>query len=337
MESMRARFEGVFWETMEEFCAFHRTAFPECAASKDWELWRINCVGEDVGRRRKALGTWADTMHSPLVKGCAKYAKAIQSLTGEPACVFHAVHYADAHALHESVPMLAELDLPTKVASLSAEQRGNMWKMLQNLYKVSCLATEHEIASVPTPEQIAADIARRKEAKEAKESTGGAHGTVEANVREAVSKLLSLRGHEAGVEAAASTLLALDREVVGELEAAAAATPPDAARLAAACVQLGEEPYDDAQAGVLRNCLQMLSMRSTIPPTMMRGIEDVASSIMRDMQSGTMDLSSLDMDAIGRRVLSGVSPDDIADFSNQIDKLMPMLSANLPGGIPFPK
>ena len=68
-------------------------------------------------------------------------------------------------------------------------------------------------------------------------------------------------------------------------------------------------------------------MKNAIPSNMMSGIERVASSLVRDINSGKMDFASLDVEKIGEQVLQGVGEGDVNDFANSLDKILPALQS----------
>ena len=327
-DAVLQRYSDVFWATMKDFSEFNLRVFPKCAVFCEWDLWLNTVIGDDPKQRRKTLEKWYDAMHAPLVTGCAKYMKAVASITGSPAMVYHAVYYSDANAVHASVPMFVEIDLPGKMSSgVSPEDKTQMWKTYKDLYHASCMALGRAIPTVPTSEDIAADIAKRRECKE----TLTPNTTLSHNLRDVIGKLLLLRGkNDAVAEGVAVKLSALNPAQIEALRVASMADPPDAACIMGLCTELGSEDYaDGAQRETLRSLSQLLSMNSNIPTGMMKGIEEVAASLMKDVESGNVDINKLDIDAIGRRVLSGVSPTDIADFSNNIESLLPILSAGM--------
>jgi len=53
----------------------------------------------------------------------------------------------------------------------------------------------------------------------------------------------------------------------------------------------------------------------------------VASQLVADLSNGTTDFASLDVEAIGKRVLENVPQSEVADLAKNIDKLMPAIGA----------
>jgi hypothetical protein len=64
---------------------------------------------------------------------------------------------------------------------------------------------------------------------------------------------------------------------------------------------------------------------STIPPKMMGRIEDMANRLAADIVSGKQDMSSMDLQEIGKQVLSGCDESDMSTFAGSIDQLLPAL------------
>ena len=68
--------------------------------------------------------------------------------------------------------------------------------------------------------------------------------------------------------------------------------------------ELGKEPVTDEQWELMKNARTLLPWKILIPSNMMKGIENVAHTLMKDMQSGKMSLDSLNMEELGQSVAS---------------------------------
>ena len=90
---------------------------------------------------------------------------------------------------------------------------------------------------------------------------------------------------------------------------------------------LGSEDLDDEQWTLVEKILGLSSMEAAIPTNMMRGIEDVAAKLVQDIEAGKADLSNLDIEAIGQRVLSQVDTSDVSAFAANLDRILPALGS----------
>lgn len=96
--------------------------------------------------------------------------------------------------------------------------------------------------------------------------------------------------------------------------------------------ELGNDEYSDESLAIAHRIGSLCTMKNAIPTNMMSGIERVASSLVRDINSGKMDFASLDVERIGEQVLQGVGEGDVNDFANSLDKILPALQS-MGGGI----
>ena len=153
-----ARSRKAFWDLMDDFAASLEATFPDCADTKDWCLWMRNVIATDESKHQEGIELWFRNIETPLAKGCAKYGKAVQSITGKPACVYHAIAYHDADAAHASMDeRLRGLDMPAKVGSAAMDDaaRAIFWQYLEELNK-HARALRKSPPAVPSSAEIAA-------------------------------------------------------------------------------------------------------------------------------------------------------------------------------------
>jgi hypothetical protein len=305
------RAKKAYWDLMVDFADSLQATFPDCAETKDWCLYLKNVVLGDEARMADGIEKWCAGMQTPLKK--AKYAKAVQSITGSPATVYHAFAYRDMDAADASFEALQSLALPEKVKSMDADTRAVFWQYLDELNK-HAVRTPPE---VPTSEAIAADIARRRA-----QSQGGGpvlhHGVAEvwtqlcgcAPSRDDLADVASAKEEEGDEKSIADLCRARD--------------PRGPERLAQHFPEL-KVPLTDEQWSLLDKALGLACMEHAIPKPMMGAIENVASQLVKDLTSGKADLANLDLEAIGQQVLTKVSPDEMSSFASNLDKILPAL------------
>lgn len=95
--------------------------------------------------------------------------------------------------------------------------------------------------------------------------------------------------------------------------------------LVAAFPELGEDAPTGEQWELLDKAVGLATMQDAIPQPMMQGIESVANQLVKDLAAGKADLSNLNIEAIGKQVLSNVAPNEVSDFANNLDKILPAL------------
>ena len=81
----------------------------------------------------------------------------------------------------------------------------------------------------------------------------------------------------------------------------------------------------------LERAISLGAVSEAVPASMMGGIEDAAQRLAKKIASGDASLETLDMEAIGREVLSGVSEEDMTSFADNVEKLMPALARGMRG------
>lgn len=317
------RHTASFWELMASFLDSLTTTFSDCPATKDWTLWANNVVIGDEAKMREGVAKWHQAMCTPLAKGCAKYAKAVQSITGKSALIYHAVAYKDVDAAHASSEYMQDLDFPAKLASdrMDAKARAVFWEYMAELSALAFKAERADLPDVPTAAQIAADIKRRK---------APAGGSVQGGLAQAWQALCDARGSAGTFDAATlpSRLAKAAAAPFGEETVGAGcqrSEPAAFAALAEAMSELQGDPPTEEQWKLLSRALSLADMEAAIPPNMLRGIEGVASKLAHDIVAGKADLGSLDIEALGQQVLAGVDTADVDSFADNLDKILPAL------------
>ena len=125
--------QDSFFEVLQYFVESLEEMFPSDLEVKEWALWFRNVVVDDEKKRQEGVAKWVECMQTPLVKGSASYSKAIQSILGSPATVYHAIAYHDAKAADASSPMLQPLCLCDKLKSEVMDEKqvsssGSTWR-----------------------------------------------------------------------------------------------------------------------------------------------------------------------------------------------------------------
>ncbi len=103
IESRKIRYFTSHVTALIEFVQQLSDAFPACSETKDVLTYLRNCVQGDKVAMETTANAWCDNMLEPLQKGCAKYAKAIECITGQPAVIYHACAFRDITAMNISL------------------------------------------------------------------------------------------------------------------------------------------------------------------------------------------------------------------------------------------
>lgn len=308
---------NTFFEILSEFVDSLQSTCPDSAGIKTWIAWYSRVTEEN---RFELIQEWCNALEQPLKKGCAKYSKAVASINSSPACVYHSICYKDTEALVKSSEYFSTLDPVTTVGGMTVSDVSLFWQYFDELNKHAYSAMKKTLPSVPTTSEISADIARRKNASEP---------VLKHGVKDLWLKLCDTRGVECGDTDVGSKLAEFSQRTLDSQNAAEAcrAQKPLAYE---ALIKLF--PYLNTgvafsgdEWGLVDRAMSLTTMEQNIPRPMMRGIEEVAQELVADIGSGRTDLSSLNVEAIGQRVLANVSPEEMSRFAINLDKILPAM------------
>lgn len=316
----RARDNFAF--TLRALLASLREQFPDCDMTRAWQQ-RLEAAEEQA-----LLREWREGLLHPLAKKGVKYAKAVASITGRPACVYDALAFRDLPAITAAGGALAAFDLGAKLEGLGEADRALLWRYVRDLGDHSFAADEVTAPVVPSADDIRRDIDRRRSERASSAGTSQNEPIMTASIGDLWTKLCEARGvaSPAGSADIPEALRAAAVTPHGPLAELCQARDPRAlTHLAQTFPYLGDAPLAEAEWEMLTRCLTLSDMHGNIPAPMMKGIEDVANKLVRDLNAGSVDLASLDVDAIGKQVLAGVGADDISAFTRNMDKILPAM------------
>ena len=346
---LKERTLRAHFEIQQDFLASLAELFPDCGETKDVQLYLNNVVFGNETEMSNGVQAWVSNLDTPLKKGCAKYAKAVESITGFPATVYHAIAYRDVNAIAASTssPTLARLDLQGKLESdaFDAESKDAFWQYMDELNKTAYEAMGKKAPSVPTRDDIQEDIARRKSKSSSSSSSSSSNETVASGILDGVQKLFALRkeggsGDGSGLPFPAAEVVISRMQAKGDDTSSSPSSEPVSSRLRnresdsffemMQCILpdhalQNKDPPTEEEWDLMNKVMGLVTMKSAIGENMMSGIEKMANRIVDDISKGK-DLSSLNVENIGKEVLSSVNASDMTQFANNIDKLLPALS-----------
>lgn len=333
-----ARYENEFFELMGHLATSMEASFPECPCTKEWALFVRNVVLPSPQERARSLETYLSNLETPLLKGCAKYSRAVQSLTNSSATVYHALQYKDVAAANASCDIFADLDLPAKLQVMQEKNTVDVfWDYVHEMNTKCFQAKRKPKPPVPSVQDISEDIRRRKLPKGAAGGGGGgASGESSSEMlkglHEVWCRLCDARALPSPVapdDTVRTRLSAIAAGVEGDFEAACMSKRQEMQeRIFQAFPELckdNDKDLGETEWTLLVKAVGLLHMHEHIPGNMMRSIENVAQKIAQDITSGTSDLSSLNLEEIGNQVLANVNPADVSAFAKNIDSILPAL------------
>lgn len=269
------------------------------------------------------MRAWLDATCSVLTRQHAKYVRAVASITGAPATVYHAIRYKDVSAIDACRNPLTPLSFSKCTKEMTSQDVDLLWRYMFELSDIAIRWNRQELPSVPTPTDISRDIANRRNKSVDKRDERSNHPPLPTQV-----KSLSQ-----GVEDLWQQLCSA-RKVTVDLDDGLRDRIRDCVRnnseitpqiMNATFPELGDSPFTMEECGIVERMKNLVTMDDSIPDNMMRGIEAVANRLVKDLNNGTCDLATLDLEGIGQQVISKVSDADMGTFAANIDKIIPAL------------
>ena len=169
-----------------------------------------NIVVGNEEKETEGVQRWCEEMTQPL-SAKAKYSRAVESITGAPCTLYHAIKYRDVPVVDANVTSerLKSLKLADKIRSpdFSEENKAVLWKYIDEITRLAFSAADVTPPEVPSRTAIDANIRERRGAKAAASGGGGGKGAAPSSssstssraswddgFREAVASLLECRG-----------------------------------------------------------------------------------------------------------------------------------------------
>lgn len=255
------------------------------------------------------LEEWMNCIRTPMTQKHAKYVRAVESITGEPPMIYHAIVYKDVDALCACKNPIDPIDIRQLVRE---SENATVWRFLHEMCDAAFRAKGLGSPVVPTNAQISDDIQRRKAQKKAPPVQGLTSG-----VNDVWRQLATER----------DVVCPINDEIRTRIQAFVreTSTPLSSEAVCRSFPELGDREYTSGELDTVQRMYHLVNMDDAIPTNMMRGIESVANRLVQDINNGTCDLASLDIESIGREVISGVSEGDMGNFAANLDKIMPAL------------
>ena len=318
----RTRLSNEFFSLLSDFVDSMRDTFPDCVYVQTWCTHATETLlGEGV-ERAAFMERFRDRLMAPVPRGQVKYDRAVQSITKSPLCTYQLLRYRDVRATMAMEPSFAELSLEAKIPNMQDEDRRIFWQYVDELCNVCFRYFSTTAPRVPTASEISANIEMRRQSRTTCDAGRSSEPpAVSDGLSDLWTQLCDLRGVKITYDPTIQSRLMRD-----------AALCKDSDDMVRIFSELGDAPYDARSMALVERIRTMASMTNAIPANMMRGIERVAADIVDNINRGTTDLSSVDIESIGQRVLRDVSDDDVGAFATNLDKIIPALE-KMGGGI----
>jgi hypothetical protein len=307
--------KAVSGDLVESLCG----TFPDCNELKQWCESLTTGLDADGDELTGFIGRLASYLNTSVPHKMVKYDRAILSITGNPLNVYQVLMYKDIETVSNVFPRLKGLQMDEKVKTLSSDDLGMFWQFIHEALQLVLRATQTIPPVVPTTQQIAEDIERRKRQRDQVNNTNTSR--VGMSVADGVDELWKELCHTRNVTPMPLT------DALAERIARLISGETTNKEMCRNFPELGNDEYSDESLAIARRIGSLCTMKNAIPTNMMSGIERVASSLVRDINSGKMDFASLDVEKIGEQVLQGVGEGDVNDFASSLDKILPALQS----------
>jgi hypothetical protein len=318
------RAQNSFFETLQYFLESLASHFSDCPGVTEWNGWFAAIQSDE--QKQKCVQGWIQALDEPLKKKSAKYARAVKSITANQALVYHAIMYHDVTAMTTSSEYFSKLNLASKIQSLTNENVTILWQYMEELSNCAYASVRRMPPLVPSTNEISADISKRKG------TTSSDTPGLKTGLHEMWHKLCEMRDaphNSIAPDVIASQLNDLSLKKIDNSSMNELCNNQDS-RAFTKIIEVfpflnGPSSFNAEEWSIFEKCMSLSTMHSNIPLPMMQGIEDVANKLVADIKSGKTDLSSLNVEAIGQQVLSGVSQADMNEFARNIDKILPAM------------
>ena len=286
----------------------------ESLKSDDVKEWVAYVRASDA---EQLIEAWYATIVTQMGRAHAKYVRAVADITDQPVVVYHAIRYKDATAIDACQSPLKGVKCAKCVHGLSDSDTVLFWKFMCELSDTCYRWKQTPTPPVPTTAEIAENMQHRRAQRDAPSPP--------------VNTVSDVRGLNQGVDDLWSQLCT-KRNVTVPITEAIRERIRECVRvevtgpiLNASFPDLGNDTYTAEQIAIVDRMKNLVTMDDAIPSDMMRGIEAVASRIVKDINNGRCDLASLDIESIGQQVISGVNEEDMSKFASNLDKIIPAL------------
>lgn len=299
------------------------------------DLLRGVCKDEAWVQGDDLVERWQKLLARPVPKSI-KYGKALQRILGKPATLGMIVEYRDT-----SIFLDDEFS-----ATIRSPLDPEDWRVMQAANRLVALVLRTDMDRVPSRDEIQQNIQATKGSKKSPDV---------GSVSQACKLAFVALGET--LEPAAAAAIADRANALDEKELIAAWTSMAQAHpgFLDACTSRNAPPAEAWTAvpeGARRPLVEALQPRdaagwvqvdqmnsysrisSNIPTGVMSRIENMATKLAGELQTGSVTMETLNLQQIGEQVLSTCDASDLTQLSGNLGELLPVLSNMAPGVMP---
>lgn len=272
--------------------------------------------------------TWVKHMSQPLDTKNTKYAKSLERILGEKGTCFHACQYKDSDGLPSN---FIGVDLKAVINGklLTDKEKELFWTYIENINRAAFTSQCHVLPRVPTKAEIREEIRNRKLTEDVTRENSvlqAFHGSLKSLADDCNCK----QYYDEMTDEEIKTSQTRWHEVCCKDGFIERCKRKDEAVLSLITETFTNMQFTSIVPDSTWKCIQQLNgfttVNQNIPTNMMGRIENMANVLASSIASGNMDMSSLNLNDIGKEVLAGCTENEMQDFAQNIDKILPALN-----------
>lgn len=291
-------------------------SFPDCNELPKW------CDHVNEQMKDEHIQTFLSAMKGHLLTTVpykmVKYDRAVSCITGSPLNVYQIVVYRELEVLSTLFPQFACLELKMKIATLPLVDQNMFWQFVHEAMNLTLRAMTVVPPTVPTPDEIGANIERRRRQKEEISSTitKDDSDTLPYGVDELWKELCLTRN---------VTCVPIDVSIKQKI--LSLSSRPSQKTMISTFDALGTHDYTEEPLAIADRMVNLCMIKKTMPRNMMNGIEQMASSLVNDLNNGTASMDSLNIEEIGKKVMNNIDETEMSQFANNLDRILPIIQS----------
>ena len=293
-------------------------SFPECSELPKW----CEYINEQL--KDEHIQTFVSTIKGHLLTTLpykmVKYDRAVSCITGSPLNVYQIVVYRELEVLSKLFPQFACLQMKSKIEALPLVDQNMFWQFVHEAMNLTLRAMTVVPPTVPTPDEIGANIERRRRQKEEmtsnSTSTNETLDTLPYGVDELWKELCLTRN---------VPCVPIDTSIKQKL--ISLNSQSSSQMMISTFSVLGTHEYIEESLAIADRMINLCMIKKTMPRNMMNGIEQMASSLVNDLNNGTMSMDSLNIEEIGKKVMNNVDESEMSHLANNLDRILPIIQS----------
>lgn len=288
-------------------------------------IHKINSDVKEYIQNDTDIEDWYHHMTTTLDSKRIKYAKAIERIIGEPGINYHACYHKDSNGLPCKIN---ETNLKDVCNMLIDKEKDIFWKYIEHINRAAFTYKEYTPAKAPSKSDIQANIKARKLTE---------NQSNDNSVLQAFYSSFKRLADDCDCKEKYSNNT--DDEIKKFQTAWQKLCTPEFIEMCNTKNLTAVSEITQAYPGMqftdivsndtwktIHQLNSFAAVNQNIPTNMMGRIENMANVLAGNIARGKMDMSSINLNDIGKEVLSGCSEHDMQNFAQNIDKLLPALS-----------